>query len=141
VTEKTFSAGGVIINTSGDIVLVRQVGTSLWGFPKGHIEPGEDELEAAKREIHEETGISVEDLEFVKTLGTYSRYKIASDGYEDTSEWKTMTLFVFRSNVEHLDPIDPDNAEARWVRFEETRALMILPDWEFLMNVKEKIFS
>lgn len=28
-----------------------------WGFPKGHIEPGEDPLAAARREVAEEVGI------------------------------------------------------------------------------------
>ena len=28
-----------------------------WGFPKGHIEPGEDEMDTAAREIYEETGL------------------------------------------------------------------------------------
>ena len=31
-----------------------------WGFPKGHIESGETEEEAAIREVFEETGIRVE---------------------------------------------------------------------------------
>jgi 8-oxo-dGTP pyrophosphatase MutT (NUDIX family) len=29
-----------------------------WGFPKGHVEPGEDEHATASREIYEETGLS-----------------------------------------------------------------------------------
>ncbi len=29
-----------------------------WGFPKGHVEPGEDEHATAAREVHEETGLS-----------------------------------------------------------------------------------
>ena len=35
-----------------------------WDFPKGNIESGEDDLDTARREIYEETGIS--DIEFVK---------------------------------------------------------------------------
>lgn len=29
-----------------------------WDFPKGHVEPGEDDLTAARRELEEETGIT-----------------------------------------------------------------------------------
>lgn len=36
-----------------------------WGFPGGHLEPGEDFLEAAHRELEEETGARVADLEEV----------------------------------------------------------------------------
>ena len=35
-------------------------GKSGWGFPKGHVEPGETEIETAKREIFEEVGLDVE---------------------------------------------------------------------------------
>ena len=31
----------------------------IWGFPKGHVEPGETETETALREIREETGLTV----------------------------------------------------------------------------------
>ena len=29
-----------------------------WDYPKGHVEAGEDDVTAAHRELHEETGIS-----------------------------------------------------------------------------------
>ena len=35
------------------------------GFPGGHIEPGEDPLTAAKRELYEETGMSFKDLKLI----------------------------------------------------------------------------
>lgn len=31
--------------------------TGLWSFPGGHVEPGERAMEAARREVHEETGV------------------------------------------------------------------------------------
>ncbi len=32
----------------------------LWGFPGGHVELGETLVEAAARELHEETGVASE---------------------------------------------------------------------------------
>lgn len=37
-------------------------GSKVLGLPKGHIDPGESELEAAVREIREETGVEVEPM-------------------------------------------------------------------------------
>src|SRR5256885_8335085 len=67
---RTRTAGGVVVNAAGEILVVSQRGTS-WSLPKGHIDPGEDALEAAKREIWEESGVS--ELELVRELGTYER--------------------------------------------------------------------
>lgn len=34
----------------------RSLGAGLWGFPAGHIEPGETAAECARRELNEEIG-------------------------------------------------------------------------------------
>jgi 8-oxo-dGTP pyrophosphatase MutT (NUDIX family) len=51
-----------------------------WDFPKGRVEPGEDPLAAARREVREET--LIEDLEFKwgdvhRETGPYGNRKIA----------------------------------------------------------------
>jgi 8-oxo-dGTP pyrophosphatase MutT (NUDIX family) len=51
-----------------------------WDFPKGQVEPGEDPLAAARREVREET--LIEDLEFkwgevYQETGPYGNRKIA----------------------------------------------------------------
>jgi 8-oxo-dGTP pyrophosphatase MutT (NUDIX family) len=110
--KKTYSAGGVVTNDEGKVLVVSQHGTS-WSLPKGHIDPGESALEAARREIYEESGIR--DLELVRPLGSYERYKIGVDGGEDRAELKAITMFFFRTHEKLLRPVDPDNPEARWV--------------------------
>ena len=128
----TRSAGGVVVNRKGQILVVNQRGRS-WSLPKGHIEEGEEELEAARREIYEESGLR--DLEYVKALGSYERARLGSDGGEDGSEWKKLTFFLFKADSEALKPIDPDNPEARWVDREKVAELLTHPrDQEFLEN-------
>lgn len=58
-TRRETSAGGVIVRCSpeGPRVLLILDGHRNWGFPKGHIDPGEDAPAAALREITEETGL------------------------------------------------------------------------------------
>lgn len=111
--KKTESAGGIVVNSSGLILVVSQHGTS-WSLPKGHIEEGEDPLAAARREIREEAGIT--QLNYVRELGSYQRYKISATGGEDRTELKTIHMFLFTTTEEALRPVDPDNPEARWVQ-------------------------
>jgi ADP-ribose pyrophosphatase YjhB (NUDIX family) len=110
--KHTESAGGIVLNNSGQVLVVSQHGTS-WSLPKGHIEAGEDHLAAARREIHEESGVT--QLEYVRDLGSYQRHRISRTGGDDASELKTIHMFLFKTTQEALRPIDPENPEARWV--------------------------
>lgn len=74
------SAGGVVTLTDGSVVVIQTKnlrGETVFGLPKGRLEPGESAVEAATREVHEETGL--EHLERVATL-TPSEYWYARDG-------------------------------------------------------------
>lgn len=130
----TYTAGGVVLNTEGDVLVVSQRGDS-WSLPKGHVDEGEETLEAVKREVKEESGIST--LHLVKELGTYERYKIGKDGIgEDTSELKHITIFLFTTTEKELRPEDPHNPEARWVKKEEVANLLTHPkDREFFLSI------
>jgi len=132
--RKTRSAGGVVVNAEGEVLVVSQRGTS-WSLPKGHIDPGESALEAARREIYEESGIR--DLELIGELGTYERRKIGVNGGDDRSELKAITMFLFRTSERLLRPVDPDNPEARWVERSKVVALLTHErDKEFFRGVE-----
>lgn len=132
--KKTLAAGGVVLNSKGQVLVVSQRGDS-WSLPKGHIDAGEDALAAARREIREEAGIGR--LTFVKELGRYDRYRIGPGGVgEDKTELKTIILFLFKAEEEALKPADPDNPEARWVNRDEAARLLTHPkDREFFESI------
>ena len=50
------AAGGVVID-AGRVVVVHRPHHGDWSLPKGKVEPGETWLEAAVREVAEETGL------------------------------------------------------------------------------------
>jgi 8-oxo-dGTP pyrophosphatase MutT (NUDIX family) len=129
---RTKSAGGVVVNSEGKVIIVKQEGKS-WSLPKGHIEEGETDLEASKREIYEESG--VKQLELIKKLGSYERR-----GITDPSEIKTITVFLFKTSEKILNPIDPENPEAMWVNKEEAANIFTHPkDKEFFLKIINEI--
>ena len=129
----SISAGGVVLDLKGRVLVVNQNGDS-WSLPKGHLDAGEDELTAAKREIHEESGIR--DLELLGKLGTYERPRIGRGGGNDPSEIKRITLFLFRTKQTALRPLDPQNPEARWVERGQVAPLLTHPrDKEFYLSI------
>jgi 8-oxo-dGTP diphosphatase len=134
---RTESAGGIVINSEGKILVVNQNNNS-WSLPKGHVDDNEDILNAAKREIYEESGIT--ELELIRSLGKYQRYKIALNGGEDKSELKTIHMFLFKTDQTKLKPVDPKNPEALWV--EKNKVAEILThkkDKEFFLSAINEI--
>lgn len=138
------SAGGIVVSIGGRIALVEQHGNS-WSFPKGGIEAGETLLQAAQREIAEETGLT--ELSLLGELGSYERYSIAKDGIGESTEFglrkRTMFLFTTKQDFppQHTDSAGEVTA-SRWATLEEAYALLTHPkDKEFLQSVAERVQS
>jgi len=136
---RTTSAGGVVVNRHGDVLVVNQRSNS-WSLPKGHVDPGEDLLTAARREIHEESG--VDHLAFIADLGSYERARIGKEGGDDPTEIKTLHFFLFTTDQMELAPRDADNPEARWVPLPDVPALLTHPkDRDFIIRMTPVIRS
>lgn len=82
LTESRFTvtAGAVVINGSNQILLLqhRFRAGSGWGIPGGFIQPGEQPEEAIRRELLEEVGLEVGELEvaFVRSLKRYKQIEV-----------------------------------------------------------------
>jgi ADP-ribose pyrophosphatase YjhB (NUDIX family) len=137
-THETKSAGGIIRNKKGEVLLVEQ-DDLVWSLPKGHLEGSETPFEAAIREIKEETSLT--QVNMICELGHYSRYKIAKGGGDDLSELKTIYYFLFETDVEEVRPEDPAILSAKWFKPEDVVAqLHHEKDKEFFKQVMKKYF-
>lgn len=74
---KERSAGAVVFQWTpgGPEYLLLRYGGGNWGFPKGHVEAGETDIQAAQREVFEETGIPVDAQRLL-------------DGFEDDTDYR-----------------------------------------------------
>lgn len=76
--NKEKSCGIIVFND--DKVLVIKHNKGHFGFPKGHVEPGETEHETAKREVKEETNIDALIIDGFRDYITYSpKEKVIKD--------------------------------------------------------------
>jgi ADP-ribose pyrophosphatase YjhB (NUDIX family) len=63
------AASAIVVDSEGDILLIRRSDNELWSIPGGRMEIGESLSEAAMREVREETGIHARPL---RVTGIYS---------------------------------------------------------------------
>ena len=115
------AAGAVVFRRSehGIRVLVLRAYKN-WDFPKGMVEPGESELNAARREVEEETGLAGLEYpfgeEFKETL-PYSGNKVAR-------------YYLAETDAEKIElPVSPElgrpeHHEFRWVSLDEAEDLL-----------------
>ena len=115
-TDHETSAGGVVISGEAGherlltIVPVRRSpsGARVLCLPKGHIDPGEEALQTAVREVREETGVDVELIADLGEIGYWYRR-------EGKTVAKTVSFFLFRYVSGDLADHDDEVERARWI--------------------------
>lgn len=133
------TVGALIFNPEGKIFLMKSYKwRGKYVIPGGHIELGEKTEEALKREIKEETGLDIDDIEFL----------CYQDFIFDKAFWKRKH-FIFLDFVCKTDStevkLDSEGQEFVWVSLEEALKLQVEPYTrraiEEYMEKKEKFRS
>jgi len=112
-----FSAGGVVINDAHEVIVIVPTrraadGSKVLALPKGHPDGSESAVQAALREVREETGVVAE---LVEGLGKV-RYWYQRDGRRIS---KVVEFFLLRYVEGDLADHDHEVEDARWLPAEE----------------------
>ena len=117
-SEREVSAGGVVVHDGRVLVIVptRRAadGSQVLALPKGHLDKGETIVQAATREVREETGMVVEpvqELGEVRYWYVRHRRRVA----------KSVHFFLFRPLGGDLADHDDEVLEARWMGLSEAQ--------------------
>lgn len=102
-------------NDKKEILFINRLGK--WDLPKGKIERGEKEEEAAIREVEEETGVT--DLHLKKKIGiTYHVYDEFGKHFLKISHWYHMTC----NSKQKLKPQTEEHiTDIKWVKTEDIK--------------------
>lgn len=115
-----------LIVDGGRVLLVKRGKAPLlgfWSLPGGHVEGGETLAAGAAREVLEETGIAVRDLEQIDTV----------EIIPDSGAGQHIVLVVFRGKGAGTPVAGDDAAEAKWVPLGEVPALHMVEDTKRLI--------
>ncbi|MCH3904527.1 MAG: NUDIX domain-containing protein [Lactobacillus sp.] len=124
------SAGAVVFRRTKEglqYLIVQSVPHHTWGFPKGHLEAGENTRQAARREVHEETALKPKfDYSFLHELTYNTPYQTR----------KTVTFFL--AQAQHADQVRRQLSEIRQTRWVDLKEAMETLSYQGLRDILAK---
>ena len=125
------SAGGLVVDdprapAAGVLIAHRVRAGIAWTLPKGHLEPGESEEQAAVREVAEETGLTAR---VVAPLGTLDYWFVA----DARRIHKWVHHYVLAGAEGRLHTADVEVEDVAWVPLGEIADRLRYPDEKALV--------
>ncbi|MDA1334469.1 MAG: NUDIX domain-containing protein [bacterium] len=119
------SAGAVVFRKQGRriLYLLLQHMRGHWAFPKGHIEEGEKPVEAARREIKEETGIGR--IRFLQGYKENIRFRFQWPPKSLDAESRLKFVVFYLGQVFTRDVvISEEHKDFQWVPYEKAMKIL-----------------
>ena len=117
------AAAGIVLNEQQEVLMVKH-NHAGWVFPGGQVGVGENVIEAVKREVMEETGISIEVGELFCAASNTAKYP----GYNGVKEIPTKLMLDFICKYTGGTPRPSDeNSESRFVPKEDALEMITAP--------------
>jgi len=130
------AAGFVLFRNASDstreYLLLKHTHGGHWAFPKGHVEPGEDDQIAAIREVMEETGIA--QIQPVPRFREISRYELVR-GTKKLS--KTVVYFLGSTEAACVE-LSLEHEAFRWLPAQEASLLLTYDQSRRILGCAEK---
>ncbi len=127
------SAGIIIFRRIQDkkLYLLLHYEAGHWGLPKGHVEYGESDTEAALREVTEET--SLYNIDIDQNFKEELKYMFHRG---DTKILKTVTFFLGETNQEDVE-ISKEHKDHKWLPFNMAYKMLTFESAKEILNKAE----
>ncbi len=127
--DKIVPAVGILVFKDEDVLLVRHKEisgflTGVYGLPSGRIEAGEREIDAAIRELEEETGLRSREEELIEYSNNFYRALLERKGGKVIdSTWRVFIAKQFHGELRESEETAPE-----WVRIADLGQYNLIPN-------------
>jgi putative (di)nucleoside polyphosphate hydrolase len=109
------NVGAVIANEAGEVLALERLKIKgAWQLPQGGLDEGEEPIDAVKREVHEETGITDKHLELLAEYPEWLAYELDRDkrtGKHGRGQVQKWFLFRFKGTDSDINLKSDDEQE------------------------------
>lgn len=127
------TAGIIPINDNGDVLICSSPKWGTYGFPGGHIDPGEKMHAACIREAKEELGV---DVEIIRLLAA-QEYFVEPPVFKRNAHFVCFDFLVKIKHGQELKLDDREITEFKWVKPEDAIGMVgddFKPPLKHLLN-------
>lgn len=116
------SCGVILFRRQPECSFLLMKHPTRWDLPKGHVDPGETDLQCALRELAEETGIEAADIELDETFQFLTKYQVRDRDSPKQSVEKSLRLYL--AWLKRDVPVVPSEHESfAWIRWNPPHAI------------------
>ena len=135
--------GVILLNNKNKVFVGKRIDNpkNLWQMPQGGTNQNENSLQAAKRELEEETGIK--SVELVKELSGWFEYdlpenligKVLEGKYRGQKQKWFIMKFVGKNNEINVKTKNPEFLDWKWIEVSKLPSISV----DFKANLYEKL--
>ena len=120
------NVGIILCNQDNELLWARRIGQDAWQFPQGGIQSSESPYNALLRELHEEVGLTAQDISVIGSTRDWLKYDLPKHLIRHGSKplcigqkqiWYLLRLEGEESNIILNHSQKPEFEEWRWVSY------------------------
>ena len=141
--------GIVLLNKKNKVFVGKRIDNpeNFWQMPQGGVDQNENLLQAAKRELEEETGIK--SVELVKELKEWLQYdlpknlldKIWGGKYRGQNQKWFIMNFIGKDDEINIKTKNPEFLDWKWIQVSELPKIAVTFKVELYKKIKEELES
>ena len=139
--------GIVVLNKNNKVFVAKRIDNpkNFWQMPQGGVDTGESYIDAAYRELKEET--SIENVELIKELEGFTTYKLPPQllgiiwkgKFKGQQQKWFLMKFLGTDNEIDIKTKNPEFLEWKWINLENITDLVVDFKLQLYEDIKKKV--